>query len=187
MEASPVNIEADFFARQLTPTTFTSALSLPTAEPMNAKLARFYLDTAWSGVGGTEKTNILRGFDIEILTGLHPKFSGSGIKYFDGYGEGLITFTGQFTFEGNSDADAIFDAHQAATFQAIRLQINGSTIGAGTPHSLKLDLGGVWESVSPLGSEDRGDNLHTATLVDQYDATGAKLLQVATVTNSSSY
>jgi hypothetical protein len=187
MDANPVNVAADFFARQLTPGSFTGALSLPTAEPMNAKLARFYLDTAWSGIGGTEKTNILRGFDIEILTGLHPKFSGSGNKYFNTFGEGIIAVTAQFTFEGNSDANAILNAQQALTFQAVRLQINGSTIGSGTPHSLKIDIGGVWEDVSPLGGEDRTDNLHTATMTSFYDATGAKELQVATVTNISTY
>ena len=31
MDASPISIEADFFSRQLTPTTFTGALSLPVA------------------------------------------------------------------------------------------------------------------------------------------------------------
>lgn len=187
MEASPVAVEADFFGRQLTPTTFTGALSIPSAEPINAKLARLYVDTAWSGIGGTEKTNILRGFDVEILTGVHPVFTGSANKYFNTHAEGLIAVTANLTLEGNSDADVIFDAQQAATFQAIRLKIIGATISAGTPHSLTLDIGGVWESVSPMGSEDRNDNLHSATLRGYYDVTGAKLLQVAVVTNSNAY
>ena len=187
MDVSPVAVEADFFGRQLTPTTFTGSLSLPSTEPINSKLARFYLDTAWAGIGGTEKTNILRAFDIEILTGNHPKFTGSANKYFNVHGEGMIAFTAQFTFEGNSDADAIFDAQQAGTFQAVRLQINGSQIGTGVNHSLKVDMGGVWESVNPLGGEDRGNNLHTATLIDQYNTTGAKLLQVAVSTNVNAY
>ena len=187
MDASPVNVEADFFSRQLIPTTFTGAIALPSAEPMNAKLARLYIDSAWSGIGGTEKTNILRGFDIEILTGVHPKFSGSGAKYFNTHGEGLIVATANFTLEGNAAADTIFDAHQALTFQAVRLEISGAQIGTGLTHRLRISIGGVWESVSPLGGEDRGNNLHTATLIDHYDATGAKSLQVETVTNISTY
>lgn len=187
MDASPVNVEADFFGRQLTPGTFTAALSLPSAEPINAKLSRFYLDTAWSGVGGTEKTNILRGFDIEILTGVHPKFSGSGSKYFNTHGEGLIMATANFTLEGDSNANAIFNAQQSQALQVVRLKIGGATISSGTPHSLTIDIGGTWESVSPLGGEDRTDNLHTATLRGYYDPTGAKLLQVAVVTNSNAY
>jgi hypothetical protein len=186
-DASPVTIEADFFARQLTPTTATGSIALPSAEPINAKLARFYLDSAWSGVGTTEKTNILRSFDIEIITGLHPKFSGSGNKYFNSHGEGLIEVTANYTFEGNSDADAIFDAHQANTFQVVRLKIAGATIGSGTPHSLSIDIGGEWEEVSPLSSEDRSDNLHSAVLRGRYDATGAKMLAVDVTTTVSAY
>jgi hypothetical protein len=187
MEASPVTVEGDFFGRQLTPTTFTGAISLPSAEPINAKFSRFYLDTAWSGVGGTEKTNILRGFDVEILTGVHPKFAGSGNRYFNTYGEGLFEITANFTFEGDSNADAIFDAHQANTFQVVRLAINGSQIGTGVNHSLTIDIGGRWESVSPLSSEDRNDNLHSAVLRGHYDATGAKLFQANVVTNVNAY
>lgn len=186
-DASPVTIEADFFGRQLSPVSFTGSIALPTAEPMNAKLARFYRDTAWSGVGGTEKTNILRGFDIEILTGVHPKFSGSANKYFNTHGEGLIEVTANFTLEGNSDADAIFDLQQANTFSVVRLSILGSQIGSGSTHTLNIDIGGKWESVSPLAQEDRNDNLHSAVIRGHYDATGAKLLQVNVITDVSAY
>jgi hypothetical protein len=186
-DASPVSVEADFFSRQLTPTTFTGSIALPTAEPMNGKLARFYLDTTWAGVGATEKANILRAFDIEIVTGLHPKFSGSGNKYFNEHGQGLITVTANFTLEGTTAANAIMTAQQAKTFQVVRLKLEGGQIGTGANHSLSLDIGGEWETVSPLSSEDRGDNMHSAVLVGRYDSTGAKMLQVATVTNVASY
>lgn len=187
MDSSPVAVEADFFGRQLTPTSFTGSIAIPTVEPLNAKLARFYLDTAWASIGTTEKTNILRGFEVEILTGVHPVFTGSAYKYFNNHAEGLIEVTANFTLEGNAAADAIFDAQQAGTFQAVRLKINGAQIGAGTSHSLTIDIGGTWESVSPLSSEDRGDNIHTATLRGYYDITGAKLLDVAVVTNVNGY
>ena len=186
-EPSPVSIEAPFFGRQLTPTTFTGALSLPSVEPMNAKLSRFYLDTTWAGVGSTEKTNILRGFDINIIGGCNYKFAGSGEKYFNSHQQGLIAVTATFTLEGNSDADAIFDAQQAGTFQVIRLKINGSQIGTGVNHSLSIDIGGMWDDVSPLGGEDRTNNLHTASITGFYDGTGAKMLAVNTVTNLASF
>jgi hypothetical protein len=67
------------------------------------------------------------------------------------------------------------------------LKIDGGQIGTGVNHSLTIDIGGRWESVSPLGGEDRNNNLHTATLRGHYDATGAKMLQVAVVTNSNAY
>ena len=187
MEASPVSLEFDFFARQLTSTTFTGAINPPVVEPLNGKLSRMFLDTSWSGVGGTEKTGILRGADIEILTGLHPVFAGSAGKYFDSYAEGVIAVTAQLVLEGNSDADAIWDAHQAQTFQVLRLQLNGGQIGSGDNHVLNVDIGGTWESVQPINSEDKGSNLHAAVFHGFYDVTGAKLLQVNTTTNVASY
>lgn len=182
---APVSIETELFARQLTATTFTGSLAIPAMEPMNAKLARFYLDTAWAGVGGTEKTNILRSFDIDILTGVHPKFTGSGSKFFNVAGYGPMLAMASFTFEGNSDADAIWDAFHAdpQTFQVARLKIVGSQIGTGATHSLTVDIGGYWEEVIPLGGEDRGNNLHTAVLRSTWNATGSKVFQVAVSTN----
>lgn len=188
-DASPVGIEADFFGRQLTPTSFTSGISIPTVEPLNGKLSRMYVNSAWADVGTTEKTNILRGADIEILTGVHPKFAGSANKYFNSYGEGLIEVTANVTLEGNSDADAIFDAQQAGTFQVLRFAINGGQIGSGDNHILTVDIGGYWESVSPLGSEDRNDNLHSGVFRGvAVDVSGTmKMLAVNVTTNVSAY
>jgi hypothetical protein len=181
-EASPVAITADLFGRQWTPTTFTAAISIPTVTPMNSKLARFYLDSSWAGVGGTEKT-ILRGYDIDILGGAHPVFYGSDKRTYDTHGESYIEVMGTFTFEGNSDADAIFDAFQAQSLAVARLKIIGPQIGTGAAHSLTLDMGGVWEEVVPLSSEAGGNNLHSALLHGLYDITGAKVLQAAISTN----
>lgn len=184
-EASPVELTADFFGRQWTATTFTGSIAIPSTEIMNAKLAQLYLNVSWATIGNTEKTGLLRGFNVEILTGLHPKMTGSGNKYFDTYGEGFIDVLASFTFEGNSDADAIWDAFNAQTFQAIRLKISGAQIGTGVNHSLTLDIGGTWEEVIPMADVDKGNNLHTAVLHGKYDITGAKLLQVAVSTNVS--
>lgn len=180
---SPVVIEADYFGRQHTGTSFTGSLSLPSVNFMNAKLARFYLDTAWAGVGGTEKTGILRAFDIEILTGVHPKFLGSAAQYFTSHGQGDIEVMAAFTFERGAASDAIWDAMQAKSLQVARLTITGPVIGTGTAHKLTLDIGGIWQDVIPMNQEDRGNNIDTALLHSKYDATGAKALAVTVTTN----
>jgi len=182
---SPVNIDADFFARQWTTTTFTGALSLPSTELMAAKVTSFYLDTTWAGVGGTQKTGLLRSYDIEILTGVKWIFAGDANKYFNNHAEEYLDVRGTFVFEGNSDADAIFDAFQAASLQVLRLQVTGAQIGVGDNHSMILDIGGAWVDVTPMGQEDRGNNLHTATFQGYYDQTGAKLLQLTVTTDVS--
>lgn len=183
--AAPVVIEADYFGRQLSTCSFTGSLALTVPEFMDAKLARFYLDTTWAGVGVTEKTNILRAFDIEILTGVHPVLAGSGFKYFNTHQEGFIDVMATFTLEGNAAADAIWDAMNSQALQVVRLAVNGSQIGAGTTYNLSLDIGGTWEEVIPLSATDRGDNLHSAILHSKYDPTGAKLLQAVVTTNAN--
>ena len=185
--ASPVTCDADFFARQVTATTFTGSLTLPTVEQLNAKLCRFYLNPSWATVGETEKTGTLRSFDIEIITGLHPKFMGGANKYFDLEGESYIDVMANLVLEGNATADAIWDAYQARTFQVLRFSISGSQIGTGGTHNLAIDIGGYWESVEPLGGESNGNNLHNAVFHGVYDVTGAKLLQVNVTTNSNAF
>lgn len=180
---APVTVEADFFARQWTAGAFTGSLALPSPTAMNAKLARFYLNSSWATVGTTEVSSLLRAFDIEIITGLHPKFYGSANRYFDVHAEGVISFLASFTFEGNSDADTIWDAFNAQSLQVARLSILGPAIGTGDPHSLIIDMGGTWSNVIPLAEEMKGNNLHTAVLHEMYDATGDAALDVNVTTN----
>lgn len=186
-DASPVNVEADFFGRQLATTTFTAGQSGPSLEPLNAKLARLYIDTTWAGVGGTELANLLRTFDIEILTGVHPKFEGSASKTFNSHGEGIISVMGTFGIEGGSTAAAKLALQQAGTFQVARLEINGGQIGSGVNHQLRVDFGGAFEDVTPISGADRGDNLATFVLHDYYDYTAAKKLQLSVITNINAY
>ena len=158
----PVKVEAELFARQVTPGAFTASQVAHTPEAMIANLTKIYVDPTWAALGSTQKTNILREFSIEILTGLHPRWHGE-TKTFSDHGEGSIDVMGTFTFEGNSEADTLFDAFQAGTPKAIRLMTEGGVIGTSLiKHSLTLDLYGIFEEIIPMGSEQDGDNLHTA-------------------------
>lgn len=184
-EAAAVAIEAEFFARQLSDTTFTGALSLPTVENMNAKLALFYLDTTWAGVGGTPKANILRGAEIEFLTGVHAKFFGSANKYFDIYGEDVIAAMMTLDLEAGAVADAFWDAMRVQSLAVARIKIPGAQIGTGTTYSLIMDVGGRWEDVTPQSEYDKGNAIHKAVLHGMYDPTGAKICQVMVTTNAN--
>lgn len=180
---SPVVIEADYFGRQHTLTTFTGSLSVPSVEYMTAKTARLYLDTTWAGVGGTEKANVLRGFDLEILTGTHPKMLGDANKYFNTHGQSYISAMLALTLERGAISDAIYDAMLAKTFQVARLMLTGAQIGTGDPHSLSIDVGGIFTEVVPMAQEDRGNNIDTCVLSSKYDATGEQILDVNLTTN----
>jgi hypothetical protein len=182
---APVAIAADYFARQISTATFTGALSIPAVEMINAKKALLYLDTTWAGVGGTALPNILRAFDLEILTGVHPVFSGDANLYYATHGQSVIGVTLALTLEGNATADAIWDAMNSQALQVVRLSISGAQIGTGVSHKLQVDVSGTWEEVVPMGENDRGNNLHTAVLHGKYDTTGGKKLAVSVVTNQN--
>ena len=184
---NPVSVEANYFGRQLTDVSKTGALAQPSGTFMNALKARLYIDTSWAGVGGTEISNLLRSFDIEILSGLSPDFTGGSNEYFNSHIESIIGVMGTFTIKGGSQAWSIFDAARSAGLIVARLEITGPIIGAGTAHSLKIDFSGDYMDVSPLDSDNRGQQDATFAIDGLYDTTGAKLLQVNVVTNSNAY
>jgi hypothetical protein len=186
-EMAPVSIEGAYFGRQVTPTTFTGGLSVPAMTDINAKLSRIYIDPTWATRGNTEKTSLMRAWELEILTGVHHKFLGSADKFFTTHGESFIEAMLTLTYEGNATADAEFDAYRAGTKQVIRVKIDsGIQIGSGLTHSILMDVWGAYENVIPLSEEDRGNNLHKAIFHGLYDGTGAQILDVQVVTNSNS-
>lgn len=183
--AAPVTGEAAYFGRQITPVSFTAGQSLHTGlEPMNAKLARLYMDSAWASVGTTEQTSVLRGFELTIETGNEPKFFGSANRYFSSHGEGHIGATLAVDLEGNSVADAIFDLYQAGTARAVELQINGSQIGTGTNYNYTVSLYGYWAEVVPLNQFVGSNSLHRALFVAMEDSSG-NMIDIDITTNNS--
>lgn len=178
-----VSVEGSFFGRRLTPTTLTPALSEANATLMNAALARLYVDTAWAGVGGTEFADLLRAFEIQLLTGVHPVFRGSANTYFSAAREGILAASATFTIEGGSSAHTLLAAQQAGTFQAFRLKIPGPQIGTGVNHLAQFDIGGFLEAVGPTDSNDRGDNLATIGVRASADLTGGKLFEAKVITD----
>lgn len=184
---SPVKVDAQYFGRQMTPTTFTGSLANTLLTQMSAKTARFYKDALWANKGVTELAAILRGFEFEIMTGVHPKFFGSADKFFTTHGEAVIGAMLTLTLEGGSDADLLYDDFHTdpPVARAYALTITGPQIGTGTPHSLKLYLWAAPALVTPLAGESSGNNFHTAVLHGLYGITGAQIMDALVTTNSA--
>jgi len=181
---SPVSLEADLFGRQLTATAFTGAIAVPTVNPIDAKLSRIYIDALFANAGTTEKTNLLRSWDLEIIGGAHPKFTGSANKYYDTHGQSYVEVMLTLMFERNANADTEWDTFRLGTEQAIRLQVDsGVAIGTGDNHTLTLDMWGAYEYVRPIDSEDRGNNIDAVLFRAMYDGTDGDLFDCAVTTN----
>lgn len=162
--AAPVAIELGYFGRQFTKSAFTAAQALPTITAMNAKLAQIFKDTLWADKGETEVASTLRGFELEIMTGVHPKFMGSAARYFATHGENMLGAMLTLTLEGNAAAELFYDDFLAQTSKAYALKINGPQIGTGTSHVFEFYGWMVPESVIPLSSEVNGNNLTAVVL-----------------------
>jgi hypothetical protein len=184
-----VKIESDFFGQSIETTTFTASINPPTnMEPMNAKLARLFIDTTWAGVGTTELANLLTTFDIEILTGVHPVFRGSSNNYFDKHAESYLGVMGTFTIEGGSSANNILAALRSQALAVARFEINGNQIGSGNNSLFSIDFSGHYSDADPIASSDRGDTLATFTIQGTYDQTGASMMEnVKVVTDINAY
>ena len=183
---SPVSIEADYFARENVNSSYTAALSPLVPTFMNAKLARVYLDALWADAGDTELTGLLRSFELEILSGLHPTFNGGAVETFGAHEQGPYSFMLNLTLVRGTATEALRAAINE--FRAARLTITGPQIGSGVSHKVTFDLAGYIEDVVAMAQNDRNKNANLDTLVlhGQYDATGGKLIVPSVITNVAS-
>jgi hypothetical protein len=145
-----------------------------------------YDNPTWATVGNTEVANTLRGFEVEMNFGNHQKFFGSPNLTFDSHGEGFVDTMLTVTLEGNAAANAITDEWDSRAYRALRLRVNGDTIGnTNSTHALTVDIYGQWEAVTPLASESNNNNLTQALFHGLVDASLANALAVTVVTNTN--
>ena len=161
-EVSAVTVTSDFFAREWTSSAETD-LSPIEVFALNAKLATLDIDALWANLGTTPMTASLRAFDIDIITGLHPKMLGSAAKDFDVHAEGILHVTSAFTFEGNALASTEYGHYLTQTDRAYRLSLSNPATAAshGAASLCQIDVFGRWREVIPFAEEDRGNNLFT--------------------------
>ncbi len=181
-----VKIDADYFARENVASAFTGSLSPLALTYMNGKLSQVFLDTLWADLGDTELAGLLRSWDLEILSGLHPVFNGGSVETFGSHEQGVISFMLNLTLQRS----ALTETLRAAVGQtrAARLTITGPVINSGENHKLNFDLFGFIEDVVPLNSTDRtkSPNLDTVVLHGQYDAVSGKMIVPTVITNVAS-
>jgi len=158
-ESSPVTVTGDFFAQEWIDSAETVGLAPITTWPLNGKLTTLYVDPTWVSLGTTPATNTLRAFDIDILTGVHPKMLGSANKHFDIHAEGIIHVTSAFTFEGNAFASTEYGNFITQANRAYQLRINNPASPVASV--LQIECFGRWKEVIPFADEDRGNNLFT--------------------------
>lgn len=180
---SPVKGEIDYFGRQNTNTSFTAGLLPLSQNLMNTKLTQIFIDSLWANAGVTEKTNLLRAWDLEIIGGAHPVFNGGNLETFNSHEQGPLGFMLALTIQRGAESEALRAAQ--GQFKVIRLQINGPVIGSGENQLCQYDLGGYIEDVIAMAEDDQGGKLDTLVLHGMSDGlpATAKLIVPKLITN----
>lgn len=179
----PVKVTVTLKGRQVTATTFTGALTVPTVETASGGNVSLYADPLMADVGDTVWPDcaVVEG-KITINSGLTPVHrSGCGLYFAKVIEQRRTIIEAEITVEENATADAFRTHYHNATPYAWRVKFEGTEIDTGFDRELVIDF---WAPLfSFVQGEDNGVNTRVFTLMSQYDTTSAKEA-VVTVQNA---
>lgn len=182
-----VMMSADWIGRQVTNTTFTGALSVPTVEEIVTGKGAFYIDAVGGTVGTTAITGTLLGWELSVDTGWRGKWTiDAGQLYFNFHYFDRDSFDAELslTFEHDATAVAQKALFRAGTPRLFRVNIPGNALGTpGTTYSyktLRIDMAAKYTEWDAVDS-DEGNNIVTVKAKVGYDATAALGLNITVV------
>lgn len=181
-------MQADWMGRQVTDTTFTPALSLPTVEEIIFNSVKLYIDDEGGSIGSTLVSGLLFNMELGWKTGAEEWWAADGSLDFS-----LVKFANEeltikLTYEHNSDAVSEKADYRADDVRLMRLLFEGSDLATpGTTYSKKtliLDMAVNYDNFSPLG-DNNGNDVYEVEGTIAYSSTAALKLE-ATVVNELS-
>ncbi len=178
-------MSANWIGREVTPTSFTGALSLAAVEEILFSKTKLYIDAIGGTIGTTQKTKTLLAATLNVDTGQRPIPVGDGSLYYSSFDQKVKPeITLEVTFEHDASAVAELVTFRAETPQLLRLETEGSAFGTGgttyTNHTLLIDLAGKWESFEKIG-EQNGNDIRTGVFRAGYDLTSASFAEITVV------
>lgn len=157
-------VQATWRGRQVSTTTFTASLSLPTGlEEIPFNGTKLYIDASGGTIGTTEKAGTLLSARLVWPASFAVYGAASGYLYFHGVKAVDNAPTLEILFEHDGTAVTEIAAWRAQTVRLIRLLTEGSVIGGTTKKSLTIDVAGQWQKFEPLG-EQNGNHVAKGTL-----------------------
>jgi hypothetical protein len=155
-----VMASATWQGREKLKSAFTNGLAVPAnIDEVMFGNGRLYIDDA--AMGATQKTGTLLGFDLDVETGLTPRYAADGNLYYSTVRQGVPSASLKITFEHEATSVSEEDKFVAEALRLIRLEFRGPSLAtAGTNYTTKLlriDMAGKWSKFSKLG-EDKGIN-----------------------------
>lgn len=179
----PAKLSWKMFGRARQTDTPTGSLVPYTSREILASNAlAYYLDTTWAGLGGTQKTVVLREATFECTTGYSPDYTLDARTDVDftQHNVGRIAATLQLVAEVNTNGAALFTNYRANDIVYIRLKNTGSAIAGGGVKTVQID-GAYRFTSAPEFSVDGDVVLVSYDLESVYDTTGAKTLEFTAI------
>ena len=180
-------VTATVEGQTVSPTTFTSGLSIPTVETILFSKAKLYIDPSSDAIGTTQKSNTILSAELSVTTGWQAIPVGDGNTYFGSVKRVADEATLNITFEHDATAAAEIVNWRAQSERGLRLIILGNALsgaGAYTYKTLTIDLYGKWSEFEPL-SESDGNNTVSGTFRVGYSSAAAKKGSIIVVNESA--
>jgi hypothetical protein len=182
-------MSATLKGRQIAPSTFTGALSIPTVDDMLFQKSKLYIDAIGGTWGSTQKSNTLIAASLTYTTGVIAKYTADGNLYFSfiQYTQPEVKLNVTFEHDGTATAEKVL--WLAQTPRLIQIKTEGSALTTpGTTYTFRtclLNLAGKWESFDKIGEKD-GNDIIEAEFRARYNSTGAKFGQIVVVNELAS-
>jgi hypothetical protein len=140
-------VSANWFGRQVLPTTPTSLSTLVAVEDAMLPKTALYLDATGGTIGTTQRLGVLMGVSIKVTTGLVAVPVGDGQLYHTTYKWTKPEITYSITFELQKDTVSVVAAERAFRKSgAVRL-IQLTCSGSGATKSMVIKLAGKHDVV----------------------------------------
>lgn len=164
-------MSADWVGRQVTNTSFTGSLTIPSVEELLFNKSKLYIDDTGGTIGTTQKTSTFLECTINVNTGLMPVQTGDGNLYFTFDKTVMPEITVDVTFEHDGTATAEKTNWRNQTARLLRVLVQGNALSsAGTTYTYKtaqFDFAGRWETFEKIDEQD-GNDIIKATLRSRY-------------------
>ena len=173
----PWAVKSNMFGRNMSPTTFTAALTAPVVEPILTNLTVLSIDAVGGTIGSTAKASTLVDFSWKLSTGWNPRKHGGAALYFDTLGEAKMKLTCDMTLAFNSAVEAERVIYAAGTRRLFSLVATGTLLGGAAFKTATLEFAGIYNVVGSPGEAD-GETIVSISIEGEYDPGWGKYVRV---------
>lgn len=188
----PVTFTWDWAGRQLTETTFTSLSAVNITSPslyFPSNLSKFYIDTSYAGIGGTQKTDTLRAFTWTFETGFTARFAADGNQYFAAISEDKKRVQLDLTYYLNSTSETERALYNSRGTTYLRVELSGPTeMDSAQSNPPRVYLDGAFRYTEwPEHDDEDGALVTTVSAESVYDVTASKQFGATLLTTLAAY